>query len=121
MQMRSCAVFGIQKKGVEEPNPQCPLYLVRVVGVEPTRLSAQEPKSCTSANSAIPAYMSGMKACRYFVSLPCFYTERNRGGASLTRADKSGLLLSKKERQGQTLPLCLKILHGEITEAEHIA
>ena len=29
--------------------------LVRVVGVEPTRLAAQEPKSCTSANSAIPA------------------------------------------------------------------
>ena len=32
-------------------------YMVRVVGVEPTRLSAQEPKSCTSANSAIPAYI----------------------------------------------------------------
>ncbi len=29
--------------------------VVRVVGVEPTRLAAQEPKSCTSANSAIPA------------------------------------------------------------------
>ena len=33
-----------------------PFYLVRVVGVEPTRLAAQEPKSCASANSAIPAY-----------------------------------------------------------------
>ena len=33
------------------------LLVVRVVGVEPTRLAAQEPKSCTSANSAIPAYI----------------------------------------------------------------
>ena len=32
------------------------LPLVRVVGVEPTRISPQEPKSCTSANSAIPAW-----------------------------------------------------------------
>lgn len=30
--------------------------MVRVVGVEPTCLAAQEPKSCASANSAIPAY-----------------------------------------------------------------
>ena len=29
--------------------------MVRVVGVEPTRISPQEPKSCASANSAIPA------------------------------------------------------------------
>ena len=29
--------------------------MVRVVGVEPTRLAAQEPKSCASANSTIPA------------------------------------------------------------------
>ena len=41
--------------------------MVRVVGVEPTRLAAQEPKSCTSANSAIPAYISGRKNCRYFL------------------------------------------------------
>ena len=31
-------------------------FLVRVVGLEPTRLAAQEPKSCTSANSVISAY-----------------------------------------------------------------
>lgn len=31
--------------------------LVRVKGVEPLRISSQEPKSCASANSAIPAYM----------------------------------------------------------------
>ena len=30
--------------------------LVRVVGVEPTRIASQEPKSCASANSAIPAF-----------------------------------------------------------------
>lgn len=45
------------------------LFLVRVVGVEPTRLAAQEPKSCTSANSAIPAYMSDRTTCRYFILL----------------------------------------------------
>ena len=31
--------------------------LVRVKGVEPLRISPQEPKSCASANSAIPAYL----------------------------------------------------------------
>ena len=31
--------------------------MVRVVGVEPTRLAAQEPKSCVSANSTNSAYM----------------------------------------------------------------
>ena len=30
--------------------------MVRVVGFEPTRLSAQEPKSCMSTISIIPAY-----------------------------------------------------------------
>ncbi len=29
---------------------------MRVVGVEPTHRKAQDPKSCASANSAIPAY-----------------------------------------------------------------
>ena len=43
------------KIGVEEINPQR-LFLVRVVGLEPTRLAAQEPKSCVSTNSTIPAY-----------------------------------------------------------------
>ena len=41
--------------------------MVRVVGVEPTRITSQEPKSCASANSAIPAYISGRKNCRYFL------------------------------------------------------
>ena len=56
------------------------LILVRVVGLEPTRLTAEEPKSSESTNSTIPADMSGRVACRYFVAL-CFYTARNRGGA----------------------------------------
>ena len=32
------------------------LCTLRIVGLEPTRLAAQEPKSCTSANSVISAY-----------------------------------------------------------------
>ena len=43
--------------------------MVRVVGVEPTRISSQEPKSCASANSAIPANMSGRTFCRCFIIL----------------------------------------------------
>lgn len=31
--------------------------MVRVTGVEPAHLAAQDPKSCASANSAIPAFM----------------------------------------------------------------
>ena len=34
------------------------LVVVRVWGLEPQRISAQEPKSCMSANSIIPAYRS---------------------------------------------------------------
>ena len=56
------------------------LFLVRVVGVEPTRLAAQEPKSCTSANSAIPAYISGRKNCRYFL---LFGTARGQDEAQI--------------------------------------
>ena len=32
------------------------LVMVRVTGLEPARFAAQEPKSCSSANSATPAY-----------------------------------------------------------------
>ena len=31
------------------------LFLVRVTGVEPARIAAQEPKSCVYANFTIPA------------------------------------------------------------------
>ena len=54
--------------------------MVRVVGLEPTRLTAEEPKSSESTISTIPADMSVRETCRYFVAL-CFYTARNRGGA----------------------------------------
>ena len=37
-------------------SPRWHLDMVRVVGLEPTRLTAQEPKSCVSTNSTIPAY-----------------------------------------------------------------
>ena len=33
----------------------CFSFLVRVKGVEPLRIASQDPKSCASANSAIPA------------------------------------------------------------------
>lgn len=49
--------------------------LVRVVGLEPTRLTAEEPKSSESTISTIPADMSGRDTCSYFVVL-CFYTAR---------------------------------------------
>ena len=51
------------------------LAMVRVVGLEPTRLAAQEPKSCVSTNSTIPANVSVRTSCRYFIAL-CFYTAR---------------------------------------------
>ena len=47
--------------------------VVRAVGFEPTRLAAQEPKSCTSANSAIPAYSVSL----YFYSGRGPEAERN--------------------------------------------
>ena len=34
----------------------CPAFLVRVTGLEPARLTAEEPKSTESTNSTIPAY-----------------------------------------------------------------
>ena len=43
--------------------------LVRVVGLEPTRLTAEEPKSSESTISTIPADMSGRVTCRYFILL----------------------------------------------------
>jgi hypothetical protein len=42
-------------------------FLVRIVGVEPTRIAPQEPKSCASANSAISAYEAAVKNGRFFV------------------------------------------------------
>ena len=42
---------------------------IRVVGLEPTRLTAEEPKSSESTISTIPAYMSDSAFCRYFAVL----------------------------------------------------
>jgi hypothetical protein len=50
-----CLQNGAKKKHANTNVSAC--FLVRVVGVEPTRLAAQEPKSCASANSTIPANM----------------------------------------------------------------
>ena len=48
------AISGhMEKDGRPSSNPP---PLVRAVGLEPTRTAPQEPKSCTSTNSAIPAY-----------------------------------------------------------------
>ena len=33
------------------------VYLVRATGLEPARISPQEPKSCACANFATPAYV----------------------------------------------------------------
>ena len=42
-------------------------YLVRLKGLEPTRITAREPKSRMSTNSITGAYMSGRVTCRYFI------------------------------------------------------
>ena len=41
--------------------------MVRVVGLEPTRLSAEEPKSSESTNSTIPAYMNDRAYLSLFI------------------------------------------------------
>ena len=49
--------------------------LVRATGLEPARLSAQDPKSCTSANSATPAYLI---ACQIIIRwIPLFVKFKN--------------------------------------------
>ena len=48
------AISGHMEKGGRPSSNPPPL--VRAVGLEPTRTAPQEPKSCTSTNSAIPAY-----------------------------------------------------------------
>ena len=54
--MRGTALTpGPSIKNRQAPCGAC-RFLVRVVGLEPTRLAAQEPKSCVSTNSTIPAY-----------------------------------------------------------------
>lgn len=45
-------------KSLVSANSTTGALLVQVKGLEPLRLSAQEPKSCVSANFTIPAYWS---------------------------------------------------------------
>ena len=45
------------------------LSLVRIVGVEPTRITSQEPKSCASANSAISAYLPAGSRLVYYIEI----------------------------------------------------
>lgn len=47
-----------KKSSVHNIKSVMTLDMVRVWGLEPQRISAQEPKSCMSANSIIPAYRS---------------------------------------------------------------
>ena len=73
--MRGTALTpGPSIKNRQAPCGAC-RFLVRVVGLEPTRLTAEEPKSSESTISTIPADMSGRDTCSYFVVL-CFYTAR---------------------------------------------
>ena len=51
--------------------------LVRVVGLEPTRLAAQEPKSCVSTNSTIPAYASDRVNLSLYLASFLFRAIRN--------------------------------------------
>ena len=44
----------------------CLSFLVRAVGLEPTRIAPQEPKSCTSTNSAMPAEMVALTSYQPF-------------------------------------------------------
>ena len=55
--------------------------LVRVVGLEPTRIAAQEPKSGVSTNFTIPADTAGIVA--HFTP-PCKECLPRRRGASST-------------------------------------
>ena len=51
------SIFYQKTKKHEDPfvGNSCFSFLVRVKGVEPLRITSQDPKSCASANSAIPA------------------------------------------------------------------
>lgn len=73
---RLCAVRGFCRRGKAAFggwNPKrkdfpigSPFFLVRAVGLEPTRIAPQEPKSCTSTNSAMPAEMVALTSYQPF-------------------------------------------------------
>ena len=43
------------------------VYFVRVIGLEPTRLAAPDPKSGMSTNFTIPAKITSLNVCFYEV------------------------------------------------------
>ena len=47
---------------------------MRSVGLEPTRLAAQEPKSCMSANFIMTAYIVLFSYSVFTLFLLCFYS-----------------------------------------------
>lgn len=49
------SLLTIKKANFRSTKNQFLSVMVRVVGLEPTRYAAQEPKSCVSTNSTIPA------------------------------------------------------------------
>ena len=54
-------------------------FMVRVVGFEPTRCKALEPKSSTSASSAIPAYEAvGVSPTAYLLYFNMFPKSSDR-------------------------------------------
>ena len=65
--------------------------MVRVVGLEPTRIAAEEPKSSESTNSTIPAYL-----ILRFARVMKTFTEvtRPKSGASANSAIPASMPLS---------------------------
>ena len=62
------SIFHQKTKKHEDPfvGNSCFSFLVRVKGVEPLRITSQDPKSCASANSAIPARKTFEIIARFF-------------------------------------------------------
>jgi hypothetical protein len=56
----------IQKNIGASDTKLAPIFLVRLKGLEPTRIAAREPKSRMSTNSITGAYRSGRKILPLF-------------------------------------------------------
>ncbi len=101
------SVFGIEKRPkfgclIFEFQISTSVHMVRVVGLEPTRIAPQEPKSCASANSAIPASVYIILFSRPHVNRLDFipslgYAKKHK----MSGGDKTCLVFS------QTVSLCL--------------
>lgn len=53
------AIYVLRSPGHSDAQPGHSLPLMRTTGLEPARLSAIDPKSIASANSAMSAHISG--------------------------------------------------------------